>query len=70
MVIRGYPEEIRRPIQRIPVVEEPPAEVKPVYYIAQYPPTERIPLDPNLALITFGILAAVGIIALAVICKK
>jgi len=71
MVIRGFPEEARRAPADIPVVEEPPkveptAEVRYVYY----PPAQRITLDPNIALITMGIVAAVGIIALAIIYKK
>ena len=70
MVIRGYPEEARRVPQPLPVVEEPPkAEplpTGPVYYT--YPPPAQ--LDPNVALITIGIVAAVGIVALAIIYKK
>ncbi len=69
MVVRGYPEEaIRRKEVVEPVIEpvvEPKAVVKYVYV-----PSERIQLNPNLALITFGIIAAVAIVALAVIRTK
>ena len=68
MVIRGYPEEAVRRKEVAAVIEpvvEPKAVVKYVYV-----PSERIQLNPNLALITFGIIATVAIVALAVICKK
>ena len=64
MVIRGYPEEVRRPTPPpiAPVVEEPPPpDVRYVYYIPQ---TDRIQLDPNMAVIALGIVAVVGTIVI------
>ena len=66
MVIRGYPEEIRRkpPPPIAPVVEgPPPPDVRYVYYIPQ---TERIQLDPNVALIALSVVTVIGIIAIMV----
>ncbi len=72
MVERGYPEDaiVRRMPPVLPIVEpvvEPKEVVKYVYYPL---PTERIQLDPNTALLILGIVAAIGVISLAVIYKK
>ena len=71
MVIRGYPEEVRRapsivspPPPPIKPAIEPSPDVKYVYYIPEYPPTERIQLDPNIAIIALGIVAVVGTIVI------
>ena len=73
MVVRGYPEEAirRREIATIPEIAEPKEAIESkevVRYVYLQP--ERIQLDPNTALITLGVIAAVGMIALAIIYKK